>query len=106
MSIIAKPAYYKILENGIEIFLTVTPGSKQNKLIGICENQLKIKIKAPPQEGKANKELIKHLSSLLGVPKSTIALRKGETSKKKVLFIDCDPLKTLSVLNALLCKPH
>jgi len=51
------------------------------------QDALKIKLKAPPVEGAANKELIKFLSKLLKVSKSDIVIKKGETSKNKEIEI-------------------
>jgi hypothetical protein len=48
---------------------------------------LKIKVTAPPREGKANRELIKFLSKLFGVAKSRIAILSGESSRNKRIFI-------------------
>lgn len=46
-----------------------------------------MKIAAPPERGKANKELITFLSRVLGVKKSAIAIIKGETSRNKAVTI-------------------
>lgn len=49
---------------------------------------LKIKIKAPPIEGKANLELIRFLSKTLGLPQNQITIEKGELSRKKKVHIE------------------
>ncbi len=48
---------------------------------------LRVKVAAPPVRGKANKELIDFLSQLLGISKSSIAIEKGLTSRKKVIAV-------------------
>jgi len=48
---------------------------------------LRIKIAAPPVDGKANRELVVFLSEVLGIRKSDIAIEKGENAKRKVIGI-------------------
>ncbi len=66
----------------------ITPNSHQNKIIGWLNDALKIKIAAPPQKGKANKELIDFLSDEWNIPKRAIEIKKGHTSSLKLLNID------------------
>jgi uncharacterized protein (TIGR00251 family) len=49
---------------------------------------LQVKITAPPERGKANKELTGLLSRLLGVKKSSIAIIKGQTGRNKLIAIE------------------
>jgi uncharacterized protein len=58
--------------------------------VGEFNNCIKLKIKAPPLDGKANKELIGFLSALFQVPKSSVQLLQGGTSRYKKLEI-CNP---------------
>ncbi len=64
--------------------LKVIPNSSKTMLIRKGA-EVKIKITAPPVDGKANLFLIKYLSKELKVPKSTIHVVKGETSRHKVV---------------------
>ena len=48
----------------------IQPNSSQNEVVGFKEGVLQVRIVAPPVEGKANQELIKFLSNVLGVSKS------------------------------------
>lgn len=75
------------------INLHITPNSSKNQIIGWIEdtNQkktLKIKILAPPEDGKANTELIKFLSKQWGIPKSAMKIVSGLTSRQKSLRIN------------------
>jgi uncharacterized protein (TIGR00251 family) len=60
-----------------------------------------VKIAAPPEKGKANRELIDFLSSRLGIKKSSITIIKGETGRSKFIAIEEFPpdeaLKRLSI---------
>lgn len=66
------------------------PGSKTDEIVREADGGLKVKIKAQPVEGKANKYLIEYLSEVLGIPKSKIVLLKGETNSFKTLEIDAE----------------
>jgi uncharacterized protein (TIGR00251 family) len=49
---------------------------------------LYVKIAAPPVKGKANQELIRFLSDILGVSRANLTILKGERSKRKVIAIE------------------
>ena len=69
-------------EDKIIIDIKVIPNSSKNSISN--ENEfLKIKLTAPPVDNKANKALIEYLSKLLKIPKSSVILKSGETSKTK-----------------------
>jgi uncharacterized protein (TIGR00251 family) len=61
----------------------VQPRSSKTEIMGVYGERLKIKITAPPVDGKANKELVTFLSKIFAVPKSHISLLNGETSREK-----------------------
>jgi uncharacterized protein len=68
--------------------LKVTPNAGRNEIVGFKEGVLHVKIGAPPDKGKANKELIDFLAETLAIRKSSIRIIKGETSHNKLLAID------------------
>lgn len=75
-------------EDGVVLGVLVQPCSSRTEIVGPAEGgALKIKVTAPPREGKANRELIKFLSKLFGVAKSRIAILSGESSRNKRIFI-------------------
>lgn len=63
---------------------------------------VKIRVTAVPEDGKANKALIKLLATALRVPKSSISIISGETARKKILRIDGDPEDLQNRLEAML----
>ena len=76
----------KLLKDGIELNIKVVPNSSKNDLI--IENEgIKLKITAQPIENKANKAVIEFLSKTFKIPKTSISITKGETSKNKTIFI-------------------
>lgn len=75
--------FYCFEENSVIVNVRIQPGSSKNSLEGIISNCLKIKIKSPPVDGKANKELIKFLSKYFKVSKMNVKIINGEKSKLK-----------------------
>lgn len=67
----------------------VQPGARREELAGEHGGRLKVRIKAPPVEGKANRGLIRFLAAQFGVAPRDIALLRGETGRDKRLRIHC-----------------
>ena len=65
----------------------VQPGASSNRVVGYEDSILRLRIAAPPVEGKANRKLIKFLSDLLNIPQSNINIKSGLTSKHKTVVI-------------------
>jgi uncharacterized protein len=72
----------------IRLGVKVTPNAGRNEITGFKEGVLQVRIAAPPERGKANKELTDFLSKTLGVKKSSILIIKGQTSRNKVIVIE------------------
>ncbi|MEM2954768.1 MAG: DUF167 domain-containing protein [Candidatus Nanoarchaeia archaeon] len=68
----------------MRVLVKVIPNSKKNEVIQKNSNELIVKVKSPPEKGKANKELIKLLSNYFN---KNVALVSGETSKYKIIEI-------------------
>ncbi len=66
----------------------VYPNAARNEVVGFADGVLRVKIAAPPLQGKANKELLAFLSQALGVGKGTLTIIKGHTSRNKVIAIN------------------
>lgn len=86
----------------MKIALKVTPGARRNEILGWEEDYpqigrvLRLKIAAPPVEGKANKEIVAFMAKTLGIPKSAVELLHGSTGRIKLIQIpdgaDLSPL--------------
>ena len=76
-----------------EIFLKVylQPKSSKNEVVGPYRNGIKVKVTAPPVEGKANEALIRVLARALGVSPFSIEIIKGHRSREKTLKISGTP---------------
>ena len=65
----------------------VKPHSSQNEVIRFDDGILHLRIAAPPVKGKANQELVKFLSDILGVSKHNLSIEKGITGKRKLIAV-------------------
>ena len=75
----------KQTSDGILVNIKIVPNSSKNDIV-VEDEFVKIKITAQPIEGKANKALIEFLSKKFKIPKTSIEIVKGETSKEKTLL--------------------
>ena len=79
--------------DGLIVNIKIIPNSSKNGII-IEDEFIKVKVTAQPIENKANKALIEFLSKELKIPKTSIEIVKGETSKEKtILFKTNDKIK-------------
>jgi uncharacterized protein len=69
------------------INVQVSPNARHNEVVGFESDILKVKVAAPPLQGKANKELIKFLSQTLKVSRGSITIERGLTSRNKIIAI-------------------
>jgi uncharacterized protein (TIGR00251 family) len=68
--------------------IKVTPSAGRNEIVDTKEGVVYIKIAAPPDKGKANKELISFLADKLRIKKSAVRIVKGQTSRHKTVVIE------------------
>jgi len=73
---------------GAALAVRITPRSKKNEIVEILnDGTVKIRLTAPPVEGKANDALIAFLSDVIGVPRSQIDIIAGATGREKLVSI-------------------
>ena len=87
---------YRKLRDGIVVDVRVTPKSASTKLAGLHTAadgtmSLAVKVTAPPDKGKANAAVIGVLAEAFGLPKSTLSIAAGETSRRKTVHISGNP---------------
>ncbi|AHG87120.1 hypothetical protein F480_07845 [Bibersteinia trehalosi Y31] len=72
---------------GLRLRIFLQPKASRDQIIGLHDSELKVAITAPPVDGAANAHLLKYLSKLFKVPKSSIRLEKGELQRHKQILI-------------------
>jgi uncharacterized protein (TIGR00251 family) len=75
------------MQRSCAIEIRLKPNAKQNAIDIGDDGILHIRVNAPPIEGRANNALIELLSESLDIPKSCLSIKRGETSKNKVIAV-------------------
>ena len=80
--------WYRVAADGrVTLTLHIQPGAKRTEFAGLHGDALKIRLAAPPVDGKANEALLRFVADTLGLPKSAVSLKSGQTSRRKVVEI-------------------
>jgi len=75
-------------DKGSALAIRVTPRSSRNEISEVLDNgTVRIRLTAPPVEGKANEALVSFLADVLDVPRSKIEIVAGETGRDKLVSI-------------------
>ena len=76
-----------ILESasGVTFAVKAHPRAKKNAITGEVGDALKLSLTAPPIDGRANRACIEFFANLLKVPRSSVTITSGETSRRKVI---------------------
>lgn len=99
-------APFRIRENGIELFVRLTPKSSVDRFEGVetsadRRSHLKARVRAVPEDGAANQALQKLVAKAVGVPASSISVVAGGTARLKTLHIAGDPEMLARLVEAL-----
>ncbi len=84
----------------ITLTLHIQPGAKMTEFAGLHGDALKIRLAAPPVDGKANEALIKFIADTLGLPKSAVTIKSGQTSRRKALEVIGGDIRQITALAA------
>ena len=72
---------------GVILPVRAVPRASKNEIQGVHGDALKVRLQAPPVEGKANLALIRVLSDELGIPRAQLSIATGETGRNKAVLI-------------------
>ena len=70
---------------GTRLRLRVSAGASRSRVLGVHGGALKLSVKAPPERGKANREVLTVVAEAFGLPAGDVELVSGETSPDKVV---------------------
>jgi uncharacterized protein (TIGR00251 family) len=73
--------------NGVTFAIKVHPRAKKNAIAGEVGDALKVALTAPPVDGKANESCVEFFAKLLKVPRSSVTIAAGQTSRNKVIRV-------------------
>jgi|688.fasta_scaffold2096467_1 uncharacterized protein (TIGR00251 family) len=95
--------FASLLNSGVRLTVVVSPKAKTSKFRGVYGDAIKVSVAAPPEDGRANEELIDLISLTLDIPKRAIQIISGLTSKRKIIEIVTEKpellLKKLDVIS-------
>lgn len=70
------------------IRVRVQPGARSDEVVGFQGEVLRLRVKAPPREGKANLAVVKLLAKRLNVARSQVRILGGHRTREKVIVIE------------------
>lgn len=72
---------------GVSLIVRIHPRARKNALTGETGDALKLSLTAPPVEGKANAACIEFLANLLNLPRSSVTIASGQSSRRKTIRV-------------------
>lgn len=79
--------WIKETANGVLLPVRAVPRASKDGIQGVHGDALKVRLQAPPVEGKANQALIRFLSDALDIPRTQFSIASGETGRNKAVLI-------------------
>ena len=92
--------WYRRNGETITLILHVQPGAKRSEIAGLHGNALKIRLAAPPVEGRANEALQKFIAELFAVTMRQVELKQGAQSRHKVVAVSGSKIDPENLLDA------
>lgn len=93
--------WYQRSGDVITLVLHVQPGAKQTSVAGLHGEALKIRLAAPPIEGRANEALLRYIADRFGVPLRNVELKQGGQSRHKRIAVSGSGIAPESLLESL-----
>lgn len=75
---------------GIRIAVQVSPNARKSEIVSGDGDTLRIKLQAPPVDGKANDALVQFLAKKLQIPRKQVSITHGQSNRRKLLEITAD----------------
>ncbi len=85
--------------SGFKLAVQISPNGKKSEILSATDDALRIRLQAPPVDGKANEALIRFIADLLDLPKSRVQITHGFTSRRKLLEIQAGGLSRQDLEN-------
>lgn len=92
------PVWLRRSGDMLTLTLHIQPGARKTEVAGEHGDALKIRLAAPPVDGKANTALLEFVAERLGVAKSAVTLKSGQTSRRKVVEVSGADMESARLL--------
>ena len=73
--------------DGLLVGVRVSPSAKRTRVSGLYGDRLKVQVAAPPEDDRANHELVRMMAEWLGLPRECVSLRSGGASRDKIVAV-------------------
>ncbi|WP_312856372.1 DUF167 domain-containing protein [Nocardioides pelophilus] len=83
-----RPWWHQQRDGSWQLSVRVQPGASRTEVAGEYGEQLRIRLQAPPVDGRANAALVGFVADQLGLPRAAVSVVRGESSRSKVLRIE------------------
>ena len=84
-------------DGGYRLAVQVSPNAKKTEIVSSDGETLRIKLQAPPVDGKANEALVQFIAKKLRTPKRNVTITHGLSAKRKLLEIGSDFMVSSSI---------
>jgi uncharacterized protein (TIGR00251 family) len=74
-------------DDGVSFAVRVQPRARRNAIVGELGDALKIALTAPPVDGRANEACVEFFAELFDVPRSSVTITSGQSSRNKVIRV-------------------
>jgi uncharacterized protein len=81
------PTWAHRTDEGWVLSIRAQPGARRSEVAGAYGDALRIRIGAPANDNKANAELVRFLATSLGVPRRSVTIARGHTSRDKAVEV-------------------
>ena len=88
--------------DGCTVTVKVTPRANRSEITGADPDWLRVRLQAPPVDGKANTELAALFASIFSIPKRAVELLSGDTARLKRIKLHGVPAETAAAVVARL----
>jgi uncharacterized protein len=100
----AMPDWCRATAAGLLLEVHVQPNARKTEAAGEYDGALKIRLQAPPVDGRANEALIAWIARTLALPRQQVVLKSGQTSRRKSLQLTAPDLDAAAVAARLLAE--
>ena len=98
------PPWCSLIPGGVRLAVQLMPNAKKTEVVGLFSDMLKIRLHAPPVEGKANEALVRFLAERIGVARSAVQITHGHLNKRKIIEIQSVRVSLESLAASLLTQ--
>ena len=90
-------------KDGVTLTVKAVPRATKSEIAGVEDTWVRVRVKAPPVDGKANEALVKFFAALFGVPKGAVSIISGDTARlKRVKITGMTAEKAKEALSAVI----